>query len=98
MTTYRVVVAERKELATVTIVCPNPKCGAQTSLDIETERPPSTSNPGKIPHYCACCELPYDDLILEALGGLATFHRAARKAETKCNATIFTFGIRQHEQ
>ena len=45
---YRVVVAERKEIAEVTIVCP--ECGAELSIAIET---------AGVPESCPSCQMRY---------------------------------------
>jgi hypothetical protein len=96
MTAYRVLVAGCKDLSTVTLICP--ECGTRTSFDhLGDDHLPGTHEPRRIPKYCASCETPFDDRVLEAVHGLMTFHRAAVVAEEKAGKPLFQFELRQSE-
>jgi hypothetical protein len=84
---YRVVVAERKDIATVTVVCP--ECEAEVSLKIAT---------AKVPEYCPSCEMRYRLPIGEALAALGRFHRSAATAEETEGKPVFRFSIKQDDQ
>jgi hypothetical protein len=86
MTAYRAVVAERKDIEAVTLVCP--ECGSEVSLCIQKAR---------IPEYCPSCQMVYRLPISEALAALGRFHRAAATAEENEGKPIFKFQIRQAE-
>ena len=81
---YRVVVAERKDIAVVTVVCP--KCGSEVSLPIETALAPES---------CPSCNRPYGDNVLGALAGLARFQQRSNEAEQDAKKPIFKFSIRE---
>lgn len=81
---YRVVVAERKDIAVVTIVCP--ECGSEVSLAMETAR---------IPESCPSCEMVYRLPVRDALAALGRFHRSAATAEEHAEKPIFRFQIKQ---
>jgi predicted RNA-binding Zn-ribbon protein involved in translation (DUF1610 family) len=81
---YRVVVADRKDVEVVTIVCP--ECGAELSLKIATAR---------LPEYCPSCQLVFRIPIPEALSALGRFQRAAATAEETWGKPIFKFSIKQ---
>ena len=80
---YRVVVAERKDIATVTLVCAF--CEAEVSLLIEKALAPDA---------CPSCRKPYGDNVLSALAGLARFHQRAAEAE-QGKRSIFKFCIHE---
>ncbi len=81
---YRVVTAERKDIAAVTVSCA--ECGSEVSLFIEKV---------SIPESCPSCRRPYGEKVGEALSGLARFHRAAIAAEQATARPIFKFLIRE---
>ncbi len=81
---YRVVVADCKDIRTLTIVCP--ECGSEVSLSIETAR---------VPEYCPSCQMQYSLQMREAMGALGRFHRAATAAEEIASKPVFRFSIRQ---
>jgi hypothetical protein len=83
---YRVVVAERKDIAVVTIVCP--ECGSEVSLAIESAR---------VPEFCPSCEMVYRLPVKDALAALGRFHRSAATAEEHAEKLIFRFQIKQIE-
>lgn len=83
---YRVVVAERKEIAMATLACP--ECGSELSLNMET---------AKIPQYCASCDLPFETATKEALAALGRFHRLAATAEEHAGKPVFRFQIREKD-
>lgn len=83
---YRVVVAERKDIASVTVVCED--CGSEVSVSTAT---------AKIPHWCPSCERQYDENVREALTALGRFHRLGAAAEEHAGKPIFRFNIRQGE-
>ena len=96
MTAYRVIVAERKDLPSITVICPT--CGTRTSFDrLEEENLPPSGDRRRIPKHCASCESPFGDYVMDALRGLAAFYRASRAAEGKAGKPIFQFEIRQPE-
>lgn len=84
MTTHRAVVAERKDIAVVTVECP--ECGSEVSLSIETAR---------VPESCPSCQATYRLPTKEALAALGRFHRAAATAEENEGKPIFRFSIKQ---
>jgi len=81
---YRVVVAERKEIAVVTVICD--ECSAEVSVD-----------PGiaKIPYACPSCGKGYSESTTTALTALGRFHRSATTAEEQAGKPIFRFHIKQ---
>ena len=81
---YRVFVAERTDIAKVTVVCP--KCDAALSLGIET---------ANIPEGCASCGFTFRDTVRNALTALARFHREAKQAELDTGKAMFQFEIRE---
>jgi hypothetical protein len=83
---YRVVVADRKDVEVLTIVCP--ECSAELSLTIATAR---------VPEYCPSCQMIYRLPIGEALSALGRFQRAAATAEQNEGKSIFRFSIKQTE-
>jgi len=83
---YRVVVAERKEIAGVTVHC---ECGARLMFAVET---------ALIPSGCASCNKPYSQAIIAALTALGRFHREAAAAEVSAGHTIFQFEIKQEDK
>jgi len=83
---YRVVTAERTDLAVVTVVCND--CGSSISLKIET---------AKVPEQCASCGEHYSENIKLALAALARFHRESGTAEIKAGKALFRFEIREPE-
>jgi hypothetical protein len=93
MTAYHVVVAERKDLAVVTIVCPNPKCGAATSIDVSRQQELMDKSAGKIPESCPSCDESFGHEAVAALRSLAAFHRGAIAAEGNKGPT-FRFEIK----
>ena len=82
---YRVVVAERKEIAGVTVNC---ECGARLMFPVET---------ALIPSACASCNKPYSQSVIAALTALGRFHREAAAAEVSIGHTIFQFEIKQED-
>ncbi len=83
---YRAVVAERKEMVVVTIVCDG--CGSEVSVD------PGTA---KAPYACPSCEKSYENNVREAVVALGRFHRHAAVAEGPNNGkSIFSFHIRHN--
>jgi hypothetical protein len=81
---FRVVVAEHKDIAVVTLVCPD--CGSEVSLTIATAR---------APEYCPSCQARYRVPISDALAALGRFHRSAATAEETEGKPIFRFSIKQ---
>jgi DNA replicative helicase MCM subunit Mcm2 (Cdc46/Mcm family) len=81
---YRVVTAERKEIAVVTIICEG--CGSEVSVNAGT---------AKAPYACPSCELNYGQTVMEALVALGRFHRSAAAAEEHSGKPIFRFAIKQ---
>jgi transposase-like protein len=81
---YRVVVAERKEIATITIICPD--CTAEVSVDAQTAR---------IPFACPSCSKDFSDQLREALNSLGRFHRLAATEEGHAGKPLFRFSIKQ---
>ncbi len=81
---YRVIVAERRDVEVVTLVCP--ECGAEVSLNIATAR---------VPEYCPSCQMIYRIPIQEALAALGRFQRTATTAEQNEGKSIFRFSIKQ---
>lgn len=86
MTAYRVVVAERKDIAIVGVICD--ECHSVISLNVAT---------AAIPPSCASCGKQYSENIKAALAGLGRFHREAKAAEEGTGKPIFQFDIRQTE-
>jgi hypothetical protein len=87
MTAYRVVVAERKDIGSVTVVCG--ECKAEVSVDAETAR---------VPISCPSCGLEYGEAAKGALEALGTFHRMATRAEThSAGKPVFRFHIKQSD-
>ena len=83
---YRVLVAERKDIATVTVICP--ECGSEVSLAVEMAR---------IPNACPSCTRPYGENVNAALAGIGRFHREAATAEEHAGKPIFRFSVKQGE-
>ncbi len=83
---FRVVVAERKEISVVTLICS--ECAAELSLSIATAR---------VPEYCPSCQMRYRVPIQEALAALGRFHRTASAAEEMEGKPVFRFSIRQED-
>ena len=83
---YRVVVAERKDIVFVTVVCE--ECGSEVSINAET---------ANVPDACPSCNKPYGDNVKTALAGLGRFHRYASTAENHAQKPIFRFSIKQAE-
>ena len=81
---YRVVVADRKDIEVLTLVCP--ECGSEVSLAIAT---------AGIPEYCPSCQRPYRPPIGDALAAMSRFQRTATTAEQKEGKPIFRFSIKQ---
>lgn len=80
---YRVVVADRKDIAIVSVVCD--ECNSAISLGVAT---------ASIPASCASCGKQYDQNTTTALAALARFHREAKTAEEKAGKPIFRFEMR----
>jgi hypothetical protein len=80
---YRVVVAERKEIAMVTIIC---DCGARLAYPVET---------AIIPSACGSCNKLYGHNERNALAALGKFHREAAAAEASLGREVFQFEIKQ---
>jgi hypothetical protein len=81
---YRVLVAERKDIATVAVICP--ECRSEVSLAVERVR---------IPDACPSCARPYGESVNAALAGLGRFHREAATAEEHAGKPVFRFSIKQ---
>lgn len=81
---YRVVVAERKDMEAVTVICP--ECNSEVSVLI-----------GKslAPEGCPSCRRPYGENVLAALAGLARFQQRGNAAETAAGKPVFKFSIRE---
>jgi len=84
MTAYRAVVAERRDIEVVTVVCP--ECSSELALKIETAR---------MPEYCPSCQMAYRVPIQGALAALGRFHLEAATAEEHAGKQIFHFNIKQ---
>lgn len=83
---YRVVIADRGDIAKVTVVCPS--CEAALSLTIET---------ANIPENCSSCGWVLRKNVRDALAALARFHRDGKQAETEVGKGMFRFEIRDRE-
>jgi protein-arginine kinase activator protein McsA len=83
---YRVVIAELKDIPTVTVVCD--ECACEISLNLDTSR---------MPEGCAACSKQWSDNIKNALAGLARFRRMGKTAEEAAGKPIFRFQIKQAE-
>lgn len=81
---YRVLVAERKDIGTVTVVCA--ECSAEVSFDARTAR---------VPLACASCGREYGENTREALTAFGRFHRFAATVEEHAGKPIFQFSIKQ---
>ncbi len=76
---YRIVAAERKEIAIVSVAC---ECGATISLDIRT---------AQVPASCASCGKQYSEKAKLALAALGRFHREAEAEESVDGGVKFRF-------
>jgi hypothetical protein len=83
---YRVVVANRADISTVTILCD--ECETAVSLKVET---------ANIPPSCTSCGRQWDENVQKALSAFGRFHREAKTAETALGKPIFRFDIKQAE-
>lgn len=83
---YRAVVADRKDVQVITIVCED--CGAEISVDAIS---------AKMPYWCPSCERQYDQNVRDALAALGRFHRLGAAAEEHAKKSIFRFTIKQGE-
>jgi len=83
---YRVVIAERKDIEVLTVVCP--ECEAEVSLKAATAR---------MPEFCPSCGRPYSIPVAEALAAFGRFQRTATTAEQNSEKPIFRFSIRELE-
>jgi hypothetical protein len=81
---YRVVDVERKDIETVTVVCP--ECGSEVSVLIATSLAPEA---------CPSCRRPYGENVLTALAGLARFQRLGKAEEQGTGKPIFKFYIQE---
>lgn len=81
---YRIVVAERKDILVVTVVCE--ECEAEVSVNAET---------AGVLDACPSCNKPYAENIKTALAGLNRFHRLASIEEASSQKSIFRFHIKQ---
>jgi len=86
MTAYRVVVAERKDIAVMSIVCD--ECSSRISINAET---------ASVPVNCASCGKQYSENIRTAIGGFSRFHRSAKAEEQQAGKAVFLFEIKQVE-
>ncbi len=86
MTAYRAIVAERKDIATVTVLCE--KCSSELSIDAES---------ANIPESCPCCGREYDGEARTALTAIIRFHKSAKSAEERTGKRLFQFTIKQAE-
>jgi len=80
---YRAITANRKDLTSVTVVCP--ECGTRIMLTIET---------AKVPSHCPSCEVAISEKVQAALVALGRFHREAKAAEEFTGKDIFYFEIK----
>jgi hypothetical protein len=80
---YRLVAAERKDIAIVTVIC---ECGSAVSLNIAT---------ANVPYHCSSCGKGYGENVTNALECLGRFHRLAGTAEEHAKRPIFRFDIKQ---
>lgn len=83
---YRITVAERRDLAIVTVIC---ECDTALSLRIES---------AMIPERCASCGKPFNEKTKAALGALARFHRDGKAAEEIAGKPVFRFEIRTDDE
>jgi hypothetical protein len=96
MTAHHAVIADRSDLAAVTLICP--VCGAKIVINnLDHEFVAGTGNTRKLPEGCPCCSEHFDDSVREAIGGLMTFQRRALKLEQKAGKSMFQFEIRGGE-
>ncbi|MGC2402357.1 MAG: hypothetical protein WA510_21365, partial [Acidobacteriaceae bacterium] len=80
---YRVVVAESKDIAVITVVCGY--CESEVSMKA-----------GAItPEACPSCNKPYGDSIKSALVAFARFQNFATEAEGHAKKPVFRFHIKQ---
>ena len=84
---YRVVVAERKDIAAVTVICA--ECGSEMSMDART---------AKVPYSCSCCGREYGENTRQALTALGRFHRFAATEEEHAEKPVFRFTIKQEDR
>lgn len=82
--TYRVTVAERADIARVSLICD--ECGSSVGLDAQS---------ANVPAACPSCGRQYEDHTKAALVALGRFHREARTAEEHAGKALFRFEIRQ---
>ena len=81
---YRMVIAERKEIAAISVICPD--CFAEVSVHAETAR---------MPWACPSCTREYSAQLREALNALGRFHRLAAAEEEHAGKPLFRFSIKQ---
>jgi endogenous inhibitor of DNA gyrase (YacG/DUF329 family) len=80
---YRVTVAERQDIAEVSVSCP--ECGAAVTVKSETAR---------VPTACPSCGRPYEEGLQSALAALGRFHREAGAVEAALGKSLFSFEIK----
>jgi hypothetical protein len=80
---FKVLIAERIDISTVTIVCSD--CGTEVSFNAEKAAPPS---------MCSSCSTQFSEHTANALSALIRFHREAKTAEDQSKKTIFRFAIK----
>lgn len=81
---YRVIIAERKDVASVTLICP--EYASEVSLAAEKARTPDA-----YPSFTR----QYGEGVKTALSGLARFHRQAATEEEHAGKPLFHFSIKQ---
>jgi ribosomal protein S27E len=84
MTAYHAVVAERKDIAMVTILCD--ECEAEVSI---------AAAAGRVPVRCPSCGKDYTPNTLLALKAFGEFQRFATTAEEHAKKPVFRFSIKQ---
>lgn len=84
MTAYHAVVAERKDIAVVTILCGD--CKSEVSIDAASAR---------VPVRCPSCGSDYSPNARLALKAFGEFQRFATTAEDHAKKPVFRFSIKQ---
>jgi len=81
---YHVTIAERKDIAAVTVLCD--ECETRVCFQSAT---------AKVPESCPSCGKPFSDKTKSALCALARFHRDAMSEEANSGKSLFRFEIRE---
>ncbi len=82
---YHVTIAERKDIAIVTVLCN--ECDTGVSLQIETAR---------VPENCPSCGKSFSNKMQVALTALGRFHREAASEEASMGKPLFRFEIKEN--